>query len=581
MPLTNGESLRPMDEQLTVFRRRKLMFGYRSTLVLVAALCLVPMVTHAQAAQTTMQQTVSRTPTGDAKPAATKPEKSVPEDEKRGMQMLQMAEADAGGLEGGMRAWALWQVARGYERSDPKKALELLESALRASNTIENDKLETRTRLQEQILKTMVPLAPERADELLLTVDPGAREKVLSSLLSYYEKKKNLRRALEVIYRIGAEKEIPYDAAMRIMEKMTPEQSGEMLQLFTVSLASYRDHPEAHTTMMDGGGFSDMIVHYWQRLPKELVRQAIDEVLKQADPANQKDKDKQTVAMASGKGSVTFASMYEFRLFQLVPVLRAIDETAAEDYLKKYREVAAMLGKYPDGTSSLSPPSGSGDDKQSGVGMSFSVSGGPNDMAQKMQEMAKAQKLVGDAEAGHAQDAMANAPTISDPGLRAMCYEGIARVTWKKDSSVAHSALGKMLDTAEKMTPDEQLRFLKAATDLYVQMGEIENAKAAIEKGMGVAAKSYAADANADDPNKALKAYWPATDAYRGLLNQAAGISPLWTMTLLKELPDPEVRVAAETALAGRWLNVPLGASIIMTERKDNNKIMMSFGDDE
>ncbi|MGA3212777.1 MAG: hypothetical protein ABSD20_15835 [Terriglobales bacterium] len=557
------------------------MFRRGRTLVFLTALWLIPILSRAQA-QTTMQQTVSRSSSGDAKTAATaKAEKGSSGDEERGLQMLQMAEAEAGGLEGGMRAWALWQVGRGYEKSDKKKSLELLESALRASNTIENDKLDTRTRLQEQILNTMVPLAPERVDELLLTVDPAAREKVLSSLLSYYEKNKNMRRALEVIYRIGAEKEIPYDAAMRIMEKMTPEQSGEMLQLFTVSLASYRDHPDAHVSMMDGGGFCEMIVHYWQRFPKELVRQGIDEVLKQADPANQKDKDKQTVAMASGKGSVTFASMYEFRLFQLLPVLRAIDENAAEEYLKKYREVATMLGKYPDGTSSLSPPSGSGDEKQSGAGMSFSVSGGPNDMAQKMQEMAKAQKLVGDAEAGHAQDAMANAPTISDPGLRAMCYEGIARVTWKKDSSVAHSALDKMLDTAEKMKPDEQLRFLKAATGLYVQMGEVENAKATIEKGMGVAAKSYASDANADDPNKALKAYWPATDAYRGLLNQAAGISPLWTMTLLKEISDPEVKVASETALAGRWLNVPLGASIIMTERKGNNQIMMSLDNDE
>jgi hypothetical protein len=561
-----------MMQQFTIILRRENII--RQTLVpfCLAAICLAPVATNAQAVQTTVQHSVTHTTPSEAKPADKKSGSNASEEEDRGMQMMQMAEADAGVLEGGMRAWALWQVARGYEQHDPKKSLELLESAITASRTIDSDKLQTQLHLQEQILNTMVPLAPEHVDELLLTVGPGARDKVLTSLLSYYEKNRNMHRALEVIYEIGSEKEMPYDAALRIMDKQTPEQSGEMLQLFTTALGSYRDHPEAHGTILTGSGlgrgFSDMIVRYWQRLPKELVRAAIDEVLKQADPANQKDAGKQTVAISSGKGSATFASMYEFRLFQLLPVLRAIDESAEEDYLKRNQEVAAMLGKYPNGTTSIAPPAAEEGEAKVSDGVDFEVSGDANDMGPKMQEMARAEKLEADAEAGHAQDAMANAPTISDPGLRASCYEGIARATWKKDSSTAHSALDKMLDIAERMKPSEQVRFVIAATAIYVRMGENENAKSAIEKGMTVAGKAYSADTNADDPNKALKAFWPAADAYRSLLYQAAAISPLWTTTLLKEIPDPELKVVGETALAGRWLNVPFGASIVMTETK-------------
>ncbi len=58
------------------------------------------------------------------------PKTEVPDLEKYGMQLLEIAEADAGTIEGGTRAYVLMQIARGYEKSNKTKSIELLENAL-------------------------------------------------------------------------------------------------------------------------------------------------------------------------------------------------------------------------------------------------------------------------------------------------------------------------------------------------------------------------------------------------------------------------------------------------------------------
>jgi tetratricopeptide (TPR) repeat protein len=559
---------------------------------LLMALAVAVLGAFAAAQVQSESQQITRAPAGTVGSEINKPKALTPEQQKRGMDLLQIAEADAGGLEGGMRAWALWQIARGYERTDKKKALELLENALTATRSMEDDGSgsaanrslgpgTTRAQLQEQILKEIVPLAPSRADDLLSQVDASGREKVLTALLAYYEKNKQTDHILEIIYRIGAEHEFPYGAASRVMEGMKPEQSAEFMQLFMAALASYRDHSPHDNTMNVGtGDFPGMVTRYWKRLPKEVVRQSIDEILKQAESPQKDGKKSGSFSLASDKGTASFGSMYEYRLFQMLPVLREIDESAAEELLKKYREVATQLEKYPDGSNSLLPQPGAPSDKKPPAaatsGMSFSIGGTPSTIGAKMAEMSRVQKLVADAEAGHAPDAMANAPSISDPDLRAQLYQGIARVTWKKQGSIATSAIDKMLDVADKLEPARQLNSYRAAADIYLQMGETDSAKKMIEKGLAIADKVYQADTNADDPNKALKAFWPSTDAYRGLLRQAGAISPAWALTLLKEISDPEVKVAAESSLAGSWLNVPMGMTIVQTSKKNGTSMRMN-----
>lgn len=252
------------------------------------------------------------------KPAAKTP--LVPERQQYGLKLLEIAEADAGALEGAMRAYAMLQVARGYQRTDRAKEIALLENALTATRELPDDETgrSQASDLQEAILAEMVNVATQRVDELLDSVQPGARTAALRSLLSYYQRNRQQDRALEVIYRISQDSEMPYGPAIRLMEKMTPEQGADFQRLFDSSLASYRDH-SPHTSMSVGGDdFGAMVVRYWNRISKETVRQAIDELLKDAEESEKKRTGRSTYSVASEKGSLSFNSQYQYRLFQLL-----------------------------------------------------------------------------------------------------------------------------------------------------------------------------------------------------------------------------------------------------------------------
>jgi hypothetical protein len=55
--------------------------------------------------------------------------------QNNGIDLLKSAEGEAAGLQGGMRAWILWQIGIGYQSIDRRKALELFQDALVASHS--------------------------------------------------------------------------------------------------------------------------------------------------------------------------------------------------------------------------------------------------------------------------------------------------------------------------------------------------------------------------------------------------------------------------------------------------------------
>ena len=511
--------------------------------------------------------------------------KVTPEELQRGRQMLETAEASANGMEGGMRAYALLQVANAYVTTDKKKALELLNNALSASKAIEDE--QTRNRLQEQILTAMVPLKPDKADELLDQVEPSARGRVLNSLLSYYQKNNDLDRAIQVIYRIAAEQEVPYDAVNKIIATLPEERAGDRAQLFSTALTSFKNHPPQQgrrTFAVGGGDFSSLILTSWKMMPRETVLDAIHAVLEQTKQQAQNSSggpQPMAISMMSGSGGVQFNSMYEFRLFQLLPVLKQLDASEAEKLVKESQAVQGMLDKYPDGMNSISPPNASanaGGGPSNAMSMGFSSSGGgggrgpggPNPML-----MQQVLKIIQDA-AKHPEDALANAEAIQDKNLRGQAYMGIAQVNAKTKPSVTKQALEKVMDGIAEADISQQAMVVSSVARLYMEIEETGSAKKVIEKGMGIAEKAYKVDTNADDPNKALKAYWPSAEAYRSMLRLAARISPTWAMELLKDISDPEMKGIGQIALAQSWLDISSGPRTIISSNKNGTSMSVS-----
>jgi hypothetical protein len=66
-------------------------------------------------------------------------------------------------------------------------------------------------------------------------------------------------------------------------------------------------------------------------------------------------------------------------------------------------------------------------------------------------------------------------------------------------------------------------------------------------------------DEDRDDPNQALKAYWPSAVAWQGLLHVATRISPAYAQKLTHEISDDQIRILATIALADELAGAPLG----------------------
>ncbi|HEY6254107.1 MAG TPA: hypothetical protein VI685_29485 [Candidatus Angelobacter sp.] len=489
---------------------------------------------------------------------------------KDALELLKTAETEAAALDGEMRAWVLWQIGLGYQSFDRPKALDVFERAFVASRAAPEDHataktemevmakitghatLPSRLRLQADIARSIVLLDPKRSEQVLQQVDPAARGSVLVSVLASQEKEKQFDRALETLNWIVAQDEMPYRYALRLMDTLNPDQSSELTQLFVTALASYRDHAP-HSQFKDE--FAVMLTHYWNRLPKTVVREAIDEILKQVADADEKG----SYSLQSGKGTITFGSLYEYRLSQIMPVLREFDTSAMRDYLEKYPALASV------GTGDDVPlPATTGDAR-------FHPTGGYATIMISMAEMPSAQKAAAKVDSGHTDGAIADAANITDLSLRAQTYEYIARVASAKNDSAAGTALEKMLQVADKLGPKDAFPYYSSAADIYLRLKQIDEAKNSIEAGLDVADKLYKTDADDDDPNTALKAFWPSTNAYCAMLRHAGPISHAWASSLLRRIRDPEIRVAAETELAGGWLNAPTGPITMMITKKNSS----------
>lgn len=487
------------------------------------------------------------------------------------IELLTRAEAETSGLEIRMRAWALWQIGIAYQAISRAKALDLFQSALTASRSVREDgssripsndalaritgrpSLSPGLQLQADIARSIVLLEPARADQVLQQIDPSTRSAVLTSLLVYEEKEKHFDKALETLNRITAQDEMPYGYAMRLMDNLRAEQTDELRQLFSVALVSYRNHAP-HTLFKDG--FPVMLSRYWKHLPKEIVQQTIDEILKQASDS----KEEISYSIPSDKGERTVNSLSEFRLAQIIPMLREFDPSAARRYVEKYPALASASAPFDFA-------------RPAAQGILFRPGRDYNSMLISGLEMPSAQKAAAEVDAGNTSDAMSQASNITDKNLRAQTYEYIARAAAKNDQTAATNAIKAMLDAADKLQPSQAFVYYASAAAIYMKMGETDDAKKSIEAGLAVARKLYKDDSDDDDPNTALKAFWPSTNAFCTIMREAARVSSAWALSLLQDVQDPALRVAAEIALAGGWLDAPTGPSTTMTVKKSRNAV--------
>jgi hypothetical protein len=504
-----------------------------------------------------------------------KPKPLTKDDQRRVQQLLDGAEAGSAALDSASRVVACTELAKAYQASNKKKAVELLETALAATRNLQfespnqrfNDRL--RGQLEQRVVRDFAALAPERLNELTDEMTSDVRAHALEQLMPYYGKTKQLRRANDLVMQVAQESEMPYGTASALMS-LYPKDSNEARSLFLASLASYQAHE--HSNMRSNDDFPDMIAKFHQQLPPALLKQAVDEVLTQAKKADEKSEGG-NIALASGKGAVSFNSVYDFRLFQLLPTLQRVDPRAAESLMKERQDVNTLASKYPNGMDSLRGEEGQGSNMMMtvGVGGGGGPRGGPQGPSpMEMQRMAQ----VSEDAQNHPQDALANAASLGpEAGMHA--YLAIARATQKSEPGVARTALSKASGLIEKVALEQQLISSQTITDLYLKMGENEKAKDSLDQALEVANRLYKKDTDADDPNLAPKAFWASTNGYRSILSSAGKVDPAWATNLLKDVPDDGIRVFNQIAMANAIAGAGGGGFQIITATK--NGVQMTF----
>src|SRR5207244_4205982 len=108
---------------------------------------------------------------------------------------------------------------------------------------------------------------------------------------------------------------------------------------------------------------------------------------------------------------------------------------------------------------------------------------------------------------------------------RARALEGIAQSNVKKNPQAAKQALDELRKIVPDLVPQNQTHPLVDAAKLYLDMGETDAAEKAISDGFKLSEKMLVTDNDAEDPNKAMKAWWPSVECYRQFLEIETKIS--------------------------------------------------------
>jgi hypothetical protein len=529
------------------------------------------------------------------KVSATEPAKEVPtltEEQKLAFQTLESSEGASRGFEAPMRSYGLLQIGSTFVALDPAKARGLLREAFTASLEIHDDD-DTKSRMQQEIFRTLLPLSQEDVEELIPQAESSVRRPITDLIVGRYAEKKQFEKGLELVNQLASVEEFPYGSASRLMDAMPPEMAAEKQALFTQAVGSYKTH-EHQGVFVGNNTLTGLITHFAPSMPPKLVLQAIDEILSQAKA---KTDTNQNVSLAGPGGSVSFANDYQFQLFALLPTLHKLDDSRAKQLLDENQDLQAKLQQFPDGMNSLMPPpvrSGAGGAKGTSTSSSTSFrtitsdakgpsSAGPSAGGRpigtvpdylRQDARNKIDAIVKEAETDPIQ-AIAHTMTLPlklDDGPvqtspRASAMESIARSNVKKNSGGAESALAELRKIITDLPPRSQVQYLSSAADLYLQMDDKDKADKVVSEGFKVADRLLEQDINPDSPNQALKAWWPSTDAYRRFVEVETKISNPSTLNVLKEIKDPEIRTTESIMFARSLLGLPLKRFTVVEKR--------------
>lgn len=537
--------------------------------LLMAAFLLLPSMSAQQ---------VSPAPKNSASAPAVPARPKLTAEQEHGLRLLKTAQAQSGGLQPDMRAFVLWQAGRAYTGLDAAKASALMRQAFQVTRSVgnppddpncNNENFCVKGWLQESILSDILKKDVKEAEELLPTAEASIRASVTAQLVDSYTGKKNFTRPQQLLSQIADASNYPFDAATKLLSALPKGDSADRLAIFAQAQNNFAQHGSTGPVTND---FGNMITGVWEQLPANVVLAAIDTVLEEAKTHNGQDQ-MQVSLSAKGGDSANLDSIYELRLFQLLPVLQQLDPSRTESLVRDDANARANLQRFPNGiTAPESVSIHSGDSPSGSMPMNQRF------MAQLQQRM---EQVVAEADKDPQQalsDALALPASEGHAGPfcpRLAALEEMARNEAKKNPKAAKAALDEAMKLADQLSPKQGLAFADVP-ELYLKIGDKDAAKTALKTLSKIAEKVYAQDSNLDDPNLAFKGLWPSSRLWRSCVETAGKVSPELVAEMIAAIPDEEISAFQNITYAGSLLNAPTFPAT-WAERHKNGMAMVQM----
>ena len=554
----------------------------RIPLILLATVLMVPSMSAPQGNERAMA------PAASASQAKTQAKtKELPFEERTARQYLDAAEGEFAGFEPPDRAILCHQTARGMMKYNRDGARELLHRCIAATQELTGEKeISEKQQLQGWLVQLLLTYGPEEGETLLTQIEGPGRERVRGSLIDTYVSRKNFDRAMDLVRGVQTSEEgFPYNSVANLMTRLPDDRRGEVISMFSFALNDFHQRKADQNTIRSED-MATLVVRFWRHIPPDVVLSAVDEVLNKAKESDDA-KQHSYISIGNKDGAASFNSTYEYRVFQMLPILRELDAGRAESIERDMTQMKALMNRYPNGIQSLVPTlrdTPKGENENSDLSMSISDNPAGNadpDAALRVQLRKQIDDIIAQSDKFPKQ-AIAQALSLpmkmqraGDPKLRAL--DGIVQAQWKKNPSVAKDAISEMLKIVPDLDSVEgQLQYLVSAANTLLKMEDKDSAAKVIDIGMKLGRKQFDDDTKADDPNKAPKPFWPAAAIWRQFIQLSRKIDNQAALEKIKDISDPEIQLFTKITLSNAWLGLGDGVVSIRTQKKNNNSWSMS-----
>jgi len=481
----------------------------------------------------------------------------------------------ARGLEPAMRSYVLDAAASGLSRCAPKQVRAALTDAFTATLGIVDT--EVKQQLQTAALKKLLAIDVGKVESLMAKAEPPVRAALLETMIENATTAKNFDRAMSLLRDAPSDEGFPYGAATNLILAMSASRDGDKQEVFRLAMAS--DH-EAPSMAIGGEDFGSMIVRFWRHVPPNVAVAAIHQVVDEAKSGHSQ------INLKSRPREASFDTAYEYRAFELLPILKQLDNTEADRLGSELPTAQTQLRTFPEGVQSLDPTLRDTSPKRAEKLTPLGGTAGPQDTVRPMlQEEALAEAYesqiirITHLALDDPKQALASAATLPisagsvAPRLQALA--GIAETTMQKQPSAARHALEEMLQALKALDVKEVERhfshtaYWTKGIDIAIEIGSPDLAKDMLGDGVEFAQKLEKEDGNNDDPNTALKAWWPSTVLMSRLILAGLRISPESALQALNDISDPTLKLVSQITVANGALGVPTVASIVMVKKKE------------